>query len=84
MGFDLFDDIIDHSYDTQTILYFRVMKAVEQLEKMCDKPIEYWQDWKKENIKRFEKNYQILQKLVIIHKNITANQITAYLQSLKL
>ena len=83
LGFDLFDDIIDHSYDTQTIQYFRVMKAVEQLEKMCDKPIEYWQEWKQANISRFEKNYNRLKFFMENHREITKLQLEQYLNDVK-
>lgn len=63
LGFDLFDDIIDHSYDFESEPEIRINLAVNQLEKICAKPIEYWVNYKKNNIERFIKNKEIFDKL---------------------
>ena len=63
LGFDLFDDIIDHSYDDEINPVKRIFKSVEQLEKICKKPLEYWIDYKKNNIDRFIKNRKIAENL---------------------
>jgi hypothetical protein len=67
-GFDLFDDIIDHSYNQENNPEKRITLAIDQLEKLCVKPIEYWQKYKSENIERFIKNRELSQ--------ITVNQTT--------
>jgi hypothetical protein len=63
LGFDLFDDIIDHSYDLEIDPYNRITMAVNQLEKICSLPIEHWQKYKQDNISRFIKNSKLVAKL---------------------
>jgi hypothetical protein len=63
LKFDLFDDIIDHSYDDEVNPIKRIFKSVKQLEKICEKPLEYWIDYKKNNIDRFIKNRKIAEDL---------------------
>jgi hypothetical protein len=65
LGFDLFDDIIDHSYDFETNPNRRIIMVIKELEKICSQPIEYWQNYKRENISRFVKNSKIIIKLNI-------------------
>jgi len=84
IGFDLFDDIIDNSYDSITNQYLRTIKAVEQLEKVCDKPIQYWQEWKQQNMERFEKNNFILKNLMKNHRHETQLLIQDYLKDIKI
>ena len=59
-GFDLFDDIIDHSYDNELDPHKRILLAIDQLEKICKTPLQYWVDYKEKNIDRFVKNYKIV------------------------
>lgn len=40
LGFDVFDDIIDHSYDTMADPNARVAAAVDQLQKLCQMDID--------------------------------------------
>lgn len=57
MGFDLFDDVIDHSYDHEPDPALRIIKVVDQLEKICrDWTLEQMQRYKKDNIGRFTNN----------------------------
>jgi hypothetical protein len=63
-GFDLFDDVIDHSYNREIDPYKRIQLVVDQLEKICNKPIEYWQKYKSENVERFIKNRELVQKIM--------------------
>jgi len=58
LGFDLFDDIIDHSYDLETDLDLKIKKAIDQLEKICAWSIEDCRKFKQNNMNRFEKNFQ--------------------------
>jgi hypothetical protein len=53
LGFDLFDDIIDHSYDTETDPVKRIKLAVDQLEKVLELDlVQFYKD----NHTRFVKN----------------------------
>jgi hypothetical protein len=63
LGLDLFDDIIDHSYDLEIDPYKRIKMTVDQLEKICSQPIEHWQKYKQDNISRFIKNSKLVAKL---------------------
>lgn len=68
LGFDMFDDIIDHSYDSEYDSYLRIKLAINQLEKICNRSLEYWQSYKKENIIRFESNKNIMKELTLNKK----------------
>lgn len=63
LGFDLFDDIIDHSYDMIEDSIERIDAIIGQLENICAEPIEYWQQYKTKNIHRFMRNREIAQEL---------------------
>lgn len=56
LGFDVFDDLIDHSYDLELDANKRIIMAVDQLEKICKMPLEHWENYKQENMDRFVKN----------------------------
>ena len=70
-GFDLFDDIIDHSYDNETCPETRIKMAIDQLESICSKDITYWQDYKMQNRDRFDRNNDIIRSM-IIDRNLNA------------
>ena len=63
LGFDLFDDIIDHSYDMIEDPIARIDAVVNQLEKICQWSIDDCIDYKKQNMARFIKNREIAQEL---------------------
>jgi hypothetical protein len=63
LGFDLFDDIIDHSYDLIEDPIARIDAVVNQLEKICQWSIDDCIDYKKQNMARFIKNRTIAQEL---------------------
>jgi len=63
LGFDLFDDIIDHSYDLIEDPIARIDAVVVQLEKICQWSIDDCQSYKKQNMARFIKNREIAQEL---------------------
>ena len=63
LGFDLFDDIIDHSYDFEPNKLTRIKLVVDQLEKICQWSLDDCRKFKKENMHRFEKNRQTLSDL---------------------
>tara|TARA_B110000503_G_scaffold29720_1_gene47846 strand:+ start:1325 stop:2488 length:1164 start_codon:yes stop_codon:yes gene_type:complete len=60
MNFDLFDDVIDHSYDKECDIVKRIDLIIEQLIKVCEKDITYWGDFLNENKDRFYHNQQQL------------------------
>ena len=60
MNFDLFDDVIDHSYDKECDIVKRIDLIIEQLIKVCEKDISYWNDFLNENKDRFYHNQQQL------------------------
>ena len=56
-GFDVFDDLINHSYDREPNMrkrFFMVLDEIKRLNKNKDKVIEFYNN----NIERFEKNKQ--------------------------
>jgi hypothetical protein len=63
LGFDMFDDIIDHGYDNEHDGRRRILMAVDQLQKICELPIEHWQQYKQQNIERFRRNREIAHNL---------------------
>lgn len=62
-GFDLFDDIIDHSYDNEHDPYNRIKLVIAQLENICKFSINVWQQYKQNNSERFESNRIIYENL---------------------
>lgn len=78
VGYDLFDDIIDHSYDNEPNPYKRIELAIDQLEKICLQPIEVWKQYRKDNQHRFDNNRQkaldlfYKERFVINRKNLEA------------
>lgn len=60
LGFDLFDDIIDHGYDIEPDPHIRIVKSVDQLQKICSWTIEDCRDYKSKNLHRFAHNIQLI------------------------
>ena len=63
LGFDLFDDIIDHSYDLIEDPIERIKAVVDQLEGICRWSIDDCANYKKQNMVRFIRNREIAQEL---------------------
>jgi hypothetical protein len=59
LGFDCFDDVIDHTYDSQPDALLRVNLAVDQLQLICEKPLTYWQQWRRVHESRLLRNRQL-------------------------
>jgi hypothetical protein len=70
-GFDLFDDIIDHSYNSEEDGHKRIKMAIDQLEKVCQYDLDYWNKFKEENKNRFDKNFKISLELYEKYQEIT-------------
>lgn len=58
--FDLFEDIIDISYDKEPDPYKRIQLYVDQLEKICKWPLDKCIEYKKQNIVRFKYNNDLI------------------------
>jgi hypothetical protein len=56
LGFDVFDDIIDHSYDNVENPLDRIPMIVKELKKLTDRPLSALQDLLKVNWHRLEYN----------------------------
>jgi hypothetical protein len=74
LGFDLFDDIIDHSYDNELDPMTRIKLVIDQLEKICQWSLEDCVAYKQKNIDRFIKNREVSEHVYnkyIPHINLT-------------
>lgn len=59
LGFDVFDDIIDHSYDNVDDPNLRIQMVIDELEKLCNLyTVADLQQYKQANMHRFIKNRQ--------------------------
>jgi len=58
MNFDMFDDVIDHSYDKENCIENRMNMILEQLKKVCEKDLGYWEEFILNNKQRFHHNQQ--------------------------
>ena len=63
MDFDLFDDVIDHSYDKEDDILKRIDLIIEQLEKVCKKDLGYWCEFLENNKNRFLQNQEHLNRV---------------------
>jgi len=79
-GFDLFDDLIDHSYDNEIDPYKRISMVVDQLEKICrTMTLEDIQNFKRDNMHRFIKNRELAENHLHndqLNMKITADNLT--------
>lgn len=60
LGFDVFDDIVDHGYDLEIDPAKRIIIIAEQVENICNMNQQQLAQLKNRLIPRFEKNFQIL------------------------
>ena len=63
MNFDLFDDIVDHSYDKEDNIVKRMDLIIEQLIKLCEKDLDYWIEFLESNKSRFHHNQHHLTRI---------------------
>ena len=82
MGFDLFDDIVDQSYNRESNPKLRITKAIDELQKICEKPIEYWAEYKNNNITRFENNRILAEKMINGRSFYSANNLQKVLDTM--
>jgi hypothetical protein len=62
-GFDLFDDIVDHSYDQEQNSWVRMIKVVEEITKLVSKDTKVL---RRQHWKRLESNAALVEQ---IHTN---------------
>ena len=55
-GFDVFDDLIDHSYDTELNPCRRIELAIDQLQKLCNTDLDQLREFKQIKHARFAAN----------------------------
>ena len=60
LGFDVFDDIIDHSYDLEPDPELRVGMVADQIQKICSQSLDQIADLKSTLSHRFQHNWQQL------------------------
>jgi hypothetical protein len=56
LGFDAFDDVVDHGYDLEPDPEKRLILIAEQIRRCCDYSLSYLQNLAHQNIGRFQKN----------------------------
>jgi hypothetical protein len=60
LGFDVFDDIIDHSYDLEINPAKRISMVADQIQTVCDQSLSELIDLKNQLLPRFEHNWSRL------------------------
>jgi hypothetical protein len=60
LGFDLFDDLVDHAYDTVADSTVRLDMVIDQVERLCNMPLPQLIEYRADNASRFDNNYQLL------------------------
>ena len=60
LGFDVFDDIIDHAYDLEVDPAKRIGLVAQQIQNFCQLSLDHIVELKVKLIPRFEKNWQVL------------------------
>jgi hypothetical protein len=61
LGFDVFDDVVDHGYDLEPDPEKRIQLVADQIEKICQLPLSDLQDLKQQHQARFAKNVKTLE-----------------------
>jgi hypothetical protein len=56
LGFDCFDDLIDHAYDSEENPLRRVQMVVEQISMICKRDLKEHAAWRGQNIQRLQRN----------------------------
>ena len=61
LGFDTFDDVIDHGYDTESNPTTRLSKIVKEIQRITKIELDQWHIWRNQNYSRFRYNLDKLQ-----------------------
>lgn len=78
MGYDVFDDIIDHGYDSIKNSRDRMMALVKEISRLCEKTDSEWSDILFEIYPRLEKN-----RLHLLNAHNRFNELTPVYQGKK-
>ena len=74
LGFDVFDDYIDHRYDTLKFFIDRIEYAQSEITRLCNISLNEWTEILYELYPRLLKNYNLLNSH-FVNQNITTNPI---------
>lgn len=84
LGFDTFDDIIDHGYDQIDDFFWRQMKAFESIDRIASESYQTLHDLKKHLLPRriFNiENYKRLNKEMLIKQELILEKVKQFVQS---
>lgn len=70
-GYDVFDDFIDHGYDTTSDTVWRTIRVAEEIKRLSEIPDAVWEEKLKEFIPRFEHNFNTLMNSRPISHKVT-------------
>lgn len=82
LGFDVYDDIIDHGYDHETDPSSRVQLVVDQLQRFCDMPLQQVDQLRASIWPRICANRDLAQQLITSSYVRMSGLLSAYLQGL--
>jgi hypothetical protein len=77
LGFDLFDDIVDHDYDNEESVIIRIKKIADEIERLCKYELSYFHNLNIEE--RLEYNYYHVNKVFELKEKEYINRITEFL-----
>jgi hypothetical protein len=80
LGFDMFDDIIDHSYDKEDDSDTRMKLAIDQLERVCQLSIDYWNKFFADNMHRLEANKSQVTTVSKMNNNRITDHVEKYIK----
>jgi hypothetical protein len=81
LGFDMFDDLIDHSYDSEPDPHTRIQLVIDQLQRLCMQDMDHWQQFKAQNMHRYEKNRNLVYYLDNNKNILTRNNLLSCLSA---
>ena len=64
LGFDVFDDVIDHSYDLIEDPQERLECIMDTLRKICGRPWAYYHHLREDMLDRFYDNYKMMERYI--------------------
>lgn len=79
VGFDLFEDIIDHSYDSIADPDERIGAVAKELNRLCGIPMENLREYCKKNNQRFEDNVDRCSSIGIAEQKRIINSISEFI-----
>lgn len=80
LGFDVFDDVVDHGYDLEPDPRLRVSHAIDQLERFCTHDITMVRDLRASLMLRLASNKMLADTLVLDFQSDLASLLNGYLR----